>query len=162
MSGASIARRATKLWALKPRALKLFLALALNAAAVPAFAEDQLLLIVSAQSSVDHLDSPQIRKLFLGLTVIHGGSRLRPLLNEADARIKEIFLQNVISMSDDTYDRYGLRQSLQQGRAPPTPYRNIAALINALVGDPFAVSYARKRDVEHDNRVRVLRVLWHD
>jgi len=131
-------------------------------AATPAFAEDQLLLIVSAKSSIEHLDSPQIRKLFLGLTVTHSGNRLRPLLNEADARMKEIFLQNVVSMSDDTYDRYGLRLSLQQGRAPPTAFKNVAVLMDAVASDISAVSFAWKRDVERDSRIRVLRVLWHD
>ncbi len=158
MAAAVVCRRT-----MNRRPLRLFLVLVLALGiAAPALAEDQLLLIVSAQSGVEHLDSPQIRKLFLGLTVIHSGSRLRPLLNESDARMKEIFLQNVVSMSDDTYDRYGLRLSLQQGRAPPTSFKTIAALINAIASDPSAISFAWKHDVEHDNRIRVLRVLWHD
>ena len=130
--------------------------------ATPALAGEELVLIVSTSSDVDQLDSPLVRKLFLGLTVTHHGNRLRPVLNEADPEIKELFLQNIVSMSDSTYDRYLLRLSLLQGRTQPTVYRNNAELINAVAADPTVVGYAWARDVAHDSRIKILRVLWHD
>ena len=129
---------------------------------IPAFAGEELVLIVSTRSDVDQLDSPLVRKLFLGLTVTHHGNRLRPVLNEADSEIKELFLQNIVSMSDSTYDRYVLRLSLLQGRTQPTVYRNNAELINAVAADPTVVGYVWARDVAHDPRIKILRVVWHD
>jgi hypothetical protein len=128
----------------------------------PAFAGEELVLIVSTRSDVDQLDSPLVRKLFLGLTVTHHGNRLRPVLNEADSEIKELFLQNIVSMSDSTYDRYVLRLSLLQGRTQPTVYRNNAELINAVAADPTVVGYVWARDVAHDPRIKILRIVWHD
>jgi hypothetical protein len=136
--------------------------LTLLAAAVPAFAEEQLVLVVSASSKVEQLDSLELRKLFLGLTVTYDGSRLRPVLNETDARVKEIFLQNIISMSDITYDRRLLRLALIQGQTQPAVYKNIGQLIEAVAADPNAVSYAWAKDVAHDARIRILRILWYD
>jgi hypothetical protein len=136
--------------------------LTLLALVAPAMAAEQLVLIVSIDSKVEQLDSMDLRKLFLGLTVTQGGSRLRPALNETDARVKEIFLQNIVSMSDITYDRSLLRLALIQGQTQPTVYKNIALLLNAVASDPSVVSYAWARDVEHDARIRVLRVLWYD
>jgi hypothetical protein len=138
-----------------------FLALLLGAAS-PVLAAEKLVLIVSADSSIDQLDSPLVRRLFLGLTVTQHGIRLRPLLNESDAQINELFLQNVVSMEDSAYDRYVLRLSLKQGRTQPAVYRSEAELIAAVAGDPSAVGYAWGKDVDHDPRVRVLRVVWHD
>ncbi len=131
-------------------------------AAMPTVAAEQLVLIVSADSKIEQLDSQELRKLFLGLTVIHNGNRLRPVLNEADARVKEIFLQNIVSMSDITYDRSLLRLALIQGQAQPTAYKDVALLVKAVATDPNAVSYTWAKDVAHDIRVRVLRVLWYD
>jgi hypothetical protein len=131
-------------------------------AAPRASAAAELVLIVSARSGIEQLDSPLVRKLFLGLTVTQNGSRLRPLLNEADAQIKELFLQNIVSMSDSTYDRYVLRLSLLQGRTQPMVYKSEHELIDAVAADPTAVGYAWANDVAHDARVRVLRVVWHD
>jgi hypothetical protein len=128
----------------------------------PAFAGEELVLIVSTRSDVDQLDSTLVRRLFLGLTVTRHGNRLRPVLNEADPEIKELFLQNIVSMSDSTYDRYVLRLSLLQGRTQPTVYRNNAELINVVAADPTVVGYVWARDVAHDPRIRILRIVWHD
>jgi hypothetical protein len=138
-----------------------FLVLLLGAAR-PAFAGEELVLIVSTRSDVDQLDSPLVRRLFLGLTVIQHGTRLRPVLNEADPKIKGLFLQNIVSMSDSTYDRYVLRLTLLQGRTQPDVYRSNAELVNAVAADSTAVGYVWAKDVAHDPRVKVLRVLWHD
>jgi hypothetical protein len=145
----------------KSRAAAAFLALLLVAAS-PVLAAEKLVLIVSAGSSIDQLDSLLVRRLFLGLTVTQHGIRLRPLLNESDAEINELFLQNVVSMEDSTYDRYVLRLSLKQGRTQPMVYKSEAELISAVAADPSAVGYAWGKDVDHDPRVRVLRVVWHD
>lgn len=128
----------------------------------PAWAADQLVLIVSRDSRVEQLDSLELRKLFLGLTVTYNGDRLRPVLDEADPRVKEIFLQNIVSMSDTTYDRSVLRLALIQGQIKPIAYKDIALLIRAVVADPTAVSYAWAKDVAHDPRIKILRVLWYD
>ena len=138
-----------------------FLALLLGAAS-PALAEERLALIVSSSSSIDQLDSPLVRRLFLGLTVTQHGNRLRPVLNEADPQIKELFLQNIVAMSDSTYDRYVLRLSLLQGRTQPIVYKTIVELINAVASDPTVVGYAWAKDVARDPRVRILRIVWHD
>ena len=138
-----------------------FLALLLGAAS-PALAEEQLALIVSSSSSIDQLDSPLVRRLFLGLTVTQHGSRLRPALNEADPQIKELFLQNIVAMSDSTYDRYVLRLSLLQGRTQPMVYKTTVELINAVASDPTMIGFAWAKDVAHDPRVRILRIVWHD
>lgn len=145
----------------KKTTAKVFLVLLL-CAAMPAFATEELVLIVAAGSKIDQLDSSAVRKLFLGLTVRREGERLRPLVNESDAQLKEIFLQNVVSMSDSTYDRHLLQLALEQGRKQPTVYQSNALLISSVAADPTAVSYAWLRDVQGDRRVRILRTLWHD
>jgi len=140
----------------------LFVALASAALTVPASADETLVLVVSADSKVDQLDSLEVRKLFLGMTVVHNGDRLRPLLNEAEPRLKDVFLQNVVSMTDMTYDRRILRLALQGGRSLPAVYADKVMLINTVAAAPTAVSFAWASDVQHDKRIKILRVLWHD
>jgi hypothetical protein len=131
-------------------------------AATAAFAGEELVLIVSSHSTIDRLDSPLVRRLFLGLTVTQNGTRLRPVLNEADPQIKELFLQNIVSMSDRTYDRYVLRMTLLQGKTQPVAYDNSADLISAVAADPSIVGYVWVKDLAHDPRIRILRVLWQE
>ena len=144
----------------KSIAAKVLLVLLLSAA-TPALAGEELVLIVAADSKIDQLDSSAVRKLFLGLTA-QRRDRLHPLLNESDAQLREIFLQNIVSMSDSTYDRHVLQLSLGQGHKQPKVYQSNAQLISSVAADPTAVSYAWLKDVERDRRIRVLRTVWHD
>ena len=146
----------------KTGAIRLLVVFLFAAAMWPASAGETLVLIVSASSKVEQLDSLEVRKLFLGMTVTHNGERLRPLLNESDPRLKAVFLQNVVSMTDITYDRRVLALELQGGRSLPVVYTDKALLLKAIAVDPTAVSFAWAKDVPHDKGAKVLRVLWHD
>lgn len=142
--------------------LRFLVLLLCMAVVLPASADETLVLIVSAQSNVAQLDSLEVRKLFLGMTVTHDGDRLRPLLNQADSRVKEVFLQNIVSMTEMTYDRRVLRLALQGGRSIPDIYTDKLLLFKAVAADPAAVSFAWAKDVQYDKRIKVLRVLWQD
>jgi hypothetical protein len=143
------------------RMLLLGISLLLGAAS-PVCAAEELALIVSAHSNIEQLQSPLVRRLFLGFNVTQHGMRLRPVLNEADPQIKELFLQNIVSMSDSTYDRYVLRLALLQGLTQPMVYKSNAELLDAVAADPTVVGYVLAKDGAHDARVRILRIVWHD
>lgn len=126
----------------------------------PAFAEERLLLVVAAESPVTALSSIDVHKLFLGLTVVVNEHRLHALRNDSDELMHQIFFQSVVSMSESVYDRRMLALTLQQGRAAPPVLRSTRAVVDALVNDPDAVSFAWAVDVERDPRVKALRILW--
>ena len=128
--------------------------------AVPAVAEDRLVLLVGAESRITALSSVDLHKLFLGLTVVVDGQRLHPLRNDSDDLMRRIFFQNVVSMSESVYDRRMLALTLQQGRAAPPVLHSTREVLDALAADQDAVSFAWAADAEHDSRIRVLRVLW--
>jgi hypothetical protein len=127
-----------------------------------AFAADKLVLIVSASSPVATLNSLEIQKLFLGLTVITNGEVLHPLRNESEEFMRQIFYQSIISMSESTYERRVLALTLQQGRTAPPLYRNTKTLLDAVAIDPAAVSYAWAAEVAKDPRIKTIRVLWRE
>jgi hypothetical protein len=135
--------------------------LLLLGAAIPAYAQQELVLIASAQSKVDQLDPALARRLFLGLTVAENSVRLRPLLNESDAQLKDLFLQHIVSMSNSTYNHL-LRLAIIQGRIKPPVYKSSDELIDAVAADPTVVGYVWVENAVHDPRVRVLRTVWHD
>jgi hypothetical protein len=136
--------------------------LLLLSVASSAYARQELVLIVSAQSKVEQLDPALAKRLFLGLTVAENGVRLRPLLNESDAQLKDLFLQYIVSMSSSTYNQYLLRLALLQGRTKPPVYKSSRELIDAVAADPTVVGYVWVEDAVQDPRVRVLRIVWHD
>ncbi len=133
----------------------------LLARAAPAFAaDDRLMLVTGAQSPVATLNSLDVHKLFLGLTVIVQDRRLRPLRNESDELMRDVFFQNIVSMSESVYDRRMLALTLQQVGTVPVALPNTKSVFDALAADLDAVSYAWADDAAKDPRIRVLRLLW--
>ena len=142
------------------RLLVIALLLCLVAPARPT--SQAVVLVVRADSPVTDLDSVSVRKLFLGLPVLVNGTPLHPLRNRSDPLLDEIFLQQVVAMSQSSYDRQMLIGVNRQRSLRPTEYTHVADVIAALSSDPNAVSFMWSRDVPHNPRLRVIRVLWGD
>ncbi|HZF16700.1 MAG TPA: hypothetical protein VE046_12215 [Steroidobacteraceae bacterium] len=142
------------------RLLPLLLALVL---AAPASAGTrQVVLVVSADGPIAKLDPIEIRKIFLGLPVIRFSHPLHPILNGSDEQLEQVFLQDIVAMSQSAYDRHVLGLVLRQGKPRPLELDSREAVLSALYRDRYAVSYMWSSDVAGNSRVRVLRVLWTD
>jgi hypothetical protein len=143
------------------RALLLLLASLLSAPA--GFAgSGSVVLVVRADSMVVDLDSVTVHKLFLGVPVLINGRPLHPIRNRSDERLDQIFLQEIAAMSQSAYDRQTLIGVNRQGWLRPDEEESTSQVIEKLRADPSAVSFVWLRDVAHDPRIRILRVLWTD
>lgn len=141
----------------------LAIVLILCLAAAPARPASQVVvLVVRADSPVSEMDSVTVRKLFLGLPVLVNGRPLHPLRNRSDPLLDEIFFQQLVAMSQSSYDRQILIGVNRQGWLRPAEYNSEASVLAALTADPNAVSYMWQRDVGHNSGIRVIRVLWSD
>ena len=123
-------------------------------------ASQSVVLVVRADSPVTEMDSVTVRKLFLGLPVLVNGKLLHPLRNRSDPLLDEIFFQQLVAMSQPSYDRQILIGVNRQGWLRPAEYNSLASVVAALAADPSAVSYMWQRDVGHNSGIRVIRVLW--
>jgi hypothetical protein len=119
-----------------------------------------VVLVVGNNSAVVDLDPVTVRKLFLGLPVLINGHPLHPVRNRSDQRLDPIFLQQIVAMSQSAYDRQILIGVNRQGWLRPVEITTGAHLLETLYSDPNAVTFMWLRDVEHDPKIRVIRVLW--
>src|SRR5579862_550525 len=136
----------------------LLLIIVLSIAAATHASSQSVVLVVRADSNVVDLDSITLRKLFLGLPVLVNGSPLHPVRNRSDERLDPIFLQQIAAMSQSAYDRQILIGVNRQGWLRPVEIRTLSGVLEALYGDPNAVTFVWGKDVAHDPRVRILRV----
>ena len=118
--------------------------------------------MVRVDSPVTDLDSVSVRKLFLGLPVLVNGTPLHPLRNRSEPLLDEIFLQNIVAMSKSSYDRQVLIGVNRQLALRPPELTSAAEVVAAVSADPNAVSFMWQREVGHNPRIRVIRVLWSD
>ena len=142
------------------RVLAILLILCLVAPARPT--TQTVVLVVRADSPVTELDSVTVRKLFLGLPVLVNGTPLHPLRNRSEPLLDEIFLQNIVAMSKSSYDRQVLIGVNRQLALRPPELTSAAEVVAAVSADPNAVSFMWQREVGHNPRIRVIRVLWSD
>lgn len=123
-------------------------------------ASESVVLVVRTDSPVANLSSVEVRKLFLGVPVLVDGKLLHAVRNRSDGRLDDIFLQQIVAMSQEAYDRQILVGLNRQGWLRPAEAGSVVRVIDALYTDPQAVSYMWLRDVEHNPRLKVLRILW--
>ena len=136
--------------------------LTLLAASPHVRADHSMVLIANADSPIEAISPIDLRKLYLGFVVLSNtGTQVRPLSNESDARLKEVFLQDVMGMSARSYDRRLLTLTLQSGRPRPEVIEDLNLLLQRIDNDLQAVAFVWEEDVENMDNVKVLRVLWH-
>lgn len=135
----------------------------LSSALIPAIAaaDHVAVLVVREDSPVASIDPLDIRKLYLGFSVRTVGSvPLRAATNRSGKALFDIFLQDVMAMSEKSYDRRLLTLTLQSGRRRPDVFTNIDELVGALQNDPNLVTFMWLEDFEKVRSLKVLRVIW--
>ena len=121
---------------------------------------DLAVLVTADPDSYAALATIEVRKLFLGFTIVYNGSVLQPVRNRSDELLDQVFLQHVVSMSADVYERRLLALSLRQGRARPREVRSRDELLRVLKSVRHSVSYAWQDDVAGLSDIHVVRTIW--
>lgn len=142
---------------------RLVILLVLITGIAPAIAgERAVVLVVGAASPVERLDTIEVRKLFLDFPVFVRNRSLHPVDNFSDPELRDMFLQNVVAMTQGAYDRRILSQVNTDGRPLPLELESLSSVLRTLEADPQAVSFAWLKDVVGNPRLRIVRVLWQE
>ena len=91
---------------------------------------------------------------------MHNGLILKPLRNETDPLLTEVFLQKVIFMSERSYDRELLSRVYRLGGKRPEIYSENTKLVNELRDIPGTLTYMWSDDVEDTAGLKSLGVIW--
>ncbi len=124
-------------------------------------AEERRLVLVSALSSkITPLSQTDVRRLFLGLPIIQNSARLEPVHNASDPLLNEVFLQKIIFMSAQNYERQLMERVFRSGGHRPIRYTDAEKLIATLQDTPGALSYMWLNKAEKISGIRVVQELW--
>jgi hypothetical protein len=129
--------------------------------AQPALAQDSgLVLVASARSSLPMLSGEETRKLYLGIPFTHAGREVVPLINNTNAQVRELFLQKVLFMSAQTFERQSVGRVFRNGGNRIAEFQQLPELSAALAADPNSVSFMMPATVGTLSGVKVLSELW--
>lgn len=120
-----------------------------------------MVLVVADASPAVELDAIDLKRLFLGIPVVAGGSNLHAVLNFSDPRLRDLFYEHVMGMAGSVYERRTLELTLEQGRRMPTAYEDEAALLALVARDPRSVSFTWRSHLAGRPGLRIVRELWH-
>ena len=132
------------------------LAASLACAPVAYATEPRVVLVASARSPIASLSANEARRLYLGLPLVHDGHELTPLRNGADAAVHEMFLQRVMFMSAQAYERQMSTRVYRSGGNRAREYTSHHELAQALAGDPWAVSYMTSDAVAKESSLKIV------
>ena len=145
------------------RLSKILIGIALLAAQLaPAVADNQtkvLVLATDSHTGISPLPITRVRALFMGVPVVVDDIRLRPVLNETDMTLREVFLQKVLFVSWSHYQRRLLEDSFRSGWPVPVTATDAYALQRALHEQAGADTYMWKDDAGRMG-FKVVQVLW--
>ena len=140
--------------------MKLFTAIVSLLLCVPALAQQRVVLIAAGDSPIESVTALEARKIFLGIVVYSGGRAIRGVRNLTDSSLDRVFLQSVMGLSADRYERRLLSNVFKYGTTRPEEVTDPARLAEMLADNPYAVTYVRTEGDEIPSGTKVLRVLW--
>jgi hypothetical protein len=140
-----------------------FVSAALAAAAVvllPVVAlagdEARLVLVASATSPLAPLSSSEVRRLYLGVPLTHDGREINALRNAESPVVKEMFLQRVLFMSAQAYERQLAARVYRGGGNKIPEIKEARLLLESLAADPLAVTFMQSDAALRRSGIKIL------
>ena len=119
-------------------------------------AEDQrIAIVVNAESGIQAISAKEVRRAYLGASIVLNGVEIRPLLNQSDPLAVEVFLQRIMFMSAEAYNRQLISHAFQGG-SRPKDYENPEALIAALHRDNAAITFMMYDTAVRTRGIRII------
>lgn len=143
------------------RGLPLAVLLAFFAGHAAAGEEERSVVLVAARESpLNGLPAKDLRLAYLAVPVRYNDLEVRPVINETDPLLHEIFLQKVMYLSAQHYRRQVLARVFRRGGSRPTVVEKSGGLVETLAADPRRVSYMWRREAEKHPNLRILGQIW--
>ena len=118
----------------------LFAACTLLAISIVHAEEQRIVIVASEESAIKAMSAKEVRRAYLGATIVLDGIEIKPLLNQSDKLAVEVFLQKVLFMSAEAYERQLLARSFR-GDASLRTYENRTDLLTALHNDSATITF---------------------
>lgn len=103
--------------------------------------DGSLVLVAGLRSPITRLTPVEARRIYLGEPLLIDGKGLKAIRNTSDLRVEEMFLQRLMFMSRQDYERQIKARAERSGRPAPPAYGDVQALLRALDQNPMAVTY---------------------
>ena len=142
--------------------LQLLLTLLIFCFSAIAHAETRRLVLVTGTQQLGHttLSQREIRRVFLGQAVDKADYHITALINDSDPLLYQVFLQKVVYMSANAYERHLLSTVFRMGGTRPPTHMNVPSLVGALKEQTGTISYMWEQTARTTPGVTIIGELW--
>ena len=139
------------------------LVLIVGGTAICAVVDDlSLVLVASDQSAIRALTPVETRRVYLGVPIIVNGQEIVPLRNRSSSVVDETFLQKVMFMSADAYERQMIGRVFRNGGNRIREFTDARQLVATLLANPDTVTYVKPDVAATTPGIRVVSQLWRE
>jgi hypothetical protein len=121
-------------------------------------AEPKLVLVASAKSPVAPISAAEARRLYLGVPLVQDGHEVAPLRNAADPGTQELFLQRVLFMSAQAYERQMSGRVYRSGGNRIPEIADIRELVDKLLKEPWSVTYMSQEAAASQPNLKIVSI----
>lgn len=125
-----------------------------------AVAERMVVLLTNEACPISELSFLDIRKAYVGITVIADGKPIRPIRLISDPELDRIFFQTIVAMSEKSYERRALSLTLRFGTPRPEEFSALGEVISALRESTCGVTFLWSNDASAISDTKAIKVLW--
>jgi len=117
-------------------------------------------MVLVSSSAIPAFTPRELRRFYLGASVTKQGNLLTPIRNKSDNLLYEVFLQKVISMSDNRYERFLIKRVYRGAGSSPRSIKTAAKLNKFLLLRSNAVSFMWEADAKKISGIKIIQPLW--
>ncbi len=122
----------------------------------------ELVLVTSTANNLKSLSMFEIRKIFLGYQVERDGQMVYAIRNKSDDAAYQIFLQKLVHMSENNYERRLLSKTFRTGTHGVSAIKSFTSLKKVLLAEPSHLSIIWRADLESGDGLKVIQSVWQD
>lgn len=119
-----------------------------------------VVLVSAASGRIPSFSIKEIRMLFLGLPISKNEQKYTPVINITEDTLYDKFLQKIMFMSANNYDRQLVSIVFRKGGERPRKIRSKGQLITHLIDNPGTVTFIPESDASRSGKLQIIQKLW--
>jgi len=117
-------------------------------------------LAAATETPVAKFTNKELRLLYLGYPVMRGKLRFEPLINQCNKTTYQGFLQKIMFMSEQSYNRKLVTRVFRHGGERPSSYKQRALLVSELKNNTNAITFMGPDVAAKIEGIQVVQQLW--
>ena len=117
-------------------------------------------LVAAQNSQLNKISIIEVRKLYLGLPASKQSGIKQPVINTSDKQVYLSFMNNIMRMTEKSYNRKLIKRIFRQGADKIISIDNNEELVQFILDNPNNVTFMSIEKAKNAKGIKVVQPLW--